>query len=194
MTNPFAPPVSGARPPSDPAVGPWQHQGRIVARRGNLWPRRCAKCNAPVSEADPVRIEVEWLPLWVYLLLLPAALLYVILRLSMRRRGWVRVFLCPTHRWVRIAERMATPICAAAVFVGGMALTGTTDHPIWMVLCLGALIAVFVLPLGTVWAHAIEGVRLDLRGGGKAFVASLPPWVEGAFDYEVGEDLGNIDP
>lgn len=185
--DPFAPPRAArtaranAEEPSLPEGetlrrGPWRNGNDVVAQHRVVWPRRCLSCNAPVGpDESPVRMTLSWVPPGILITGLFGLWSYVLARASVRQRGTLGVFFCPRHRRQRQLRRILQPMLVVLLGLAGLGLDEAFDEPLWG---LAAAIVVFIglfAPTEPLRPQRIRNPRIDLRGVGPAFLASLPP-------------------
>jgi hypothetical protein len=172
-------------------MGVWWDGPFVVMRREAALPGRCVWCNQPISKTVPMR--VTWLDLQPdpdhpldnipYLRLIPKLknLARDTRSLLTAENTVIEVGLCG-------ADASTTKLLNAAVWITPpaailFAIIGAIRHP-----CLGFIL---FLPFLVVWAIALKWPRpvsavhigcltITLRGAGKDFLASLPPWPEAA--------------
>jgi hypothetical protein len=112
MDNPFAPlPVSAATP-----GGAFWREGDVLrSTHGAVWPSRCVVCGQECSSDNPLHLQLQWHPRWIYVFIVISLWIYLIAAAVMRRRAAIDVFLCDEHM---IRRRNGTRITLAAVVLG----------------------------------------------------------------------------
>lgn len=174
MSNPFAAPESEGPASPAGAEGCWRDGDLLVARNGAELPRRCVKCNGAVT-GDAVKVPVQWMPRWVFALLLLGMLPYLIAFLITRRQGVVHVHLCDAHRQRRQIAQVVLIGSLVALF-GGFGVGLVTEELVWLLVGFAFLVPMVAgaLLFRTVWAQHIEGETLRLKGADPAFLRALP--------------------
>jgi hypothetical protein len=156
----------------------WVDGKSVVANDGALFPPRCYKCNAPVSGA-PIKTKLYWHNPLYLLTIFISIIVYIIVALIVRKRATIEVFVCPEHRHRR---RMAVIVCWVLLILGvvliasGLANTNTA----W-ISGIGLLVLIAGIVAGMGWGRLVIPRRIKdnvvwMRGAGKEFCASLPPW------------------
>ncbi|WP_257388845.1 hypothetical protein [Tahibacter caeni] len=176
--NPYAPPearVVGRAASFDGAQQVWRAGDRAVFRPGDDLPPRCVKCNADAEQPVKER-AMHWHTPWLYLLLLVSILIYVIVALIVRKSAKVSPGLCAEHRLARRNIILGSWLAALAG-MGLMALSiDRSSGPLALLaaaVMLGSLI--FGMVKGRiVYPTHIDAQRIELKGCGEAFLASLP--------------------
>jgi hypothetical protein len=165
------------------AISAWCDGRKVVTRDQAELPHRCYKCNAPATEA-PLKRKLYWHPPGYYWLIVLGVitrigiLLYVIVAMIVRKRATIHAHLCPRHA----LRRKVLLIVGWSGFGLGLAtlIAGAVLHATWVIitapiLLLAAMIARIAGGMPLRASRMKDGV-IWLRGAGKEFLASLPPW------------------
>lgn len=166
MTNPYqAPSAALIAPPSSESV--WREGGTVVLTPGAPLPDRCFKCNLP---ADGYRLKrtLYWHSPWLYLLVIPAACLYFIIALLVRRKARIELPLCGRHARARRIQVGVTVATALGSVVALMTRHGLLSLMLFVVAVVAGMVASRV-----VQARRIEADRVRLGGAGEAFLSEL---------------------
>jgi hypothetical protein len=162
----------------------WQDGKKLVTRDEAALPARCCKCNAPATD-QPLKRKLYWHPAGYYWLILLGViirigiLLYVIVAIIVRKRATIHVFLCPKHS----RRRKILLIVGWTAFGVGLVglMVGAATQMLWLTLLSPVLLIVSLVAriIGgrTLTASRIKDGVVWIRGAGKDFLASLPPWV-----------------
>jgi hypothetical protein len=164
----------GAAPPGGNV---WRDGREFVLGKETKMPDRCIKCNAPAT-GGRLKRRFYWHPPGYYLLLLAIPLIYVLFALFITKRATVEIGVCERHRRQRIwtiAGSWMAVIAGIAVFPVAMMNNLEWAVPIGCVLVAGG-IAYGVLRSPLVAPSKIDDQFVWLRGGGTAFLESLPEW------------------
>jgi hypothetical protein len=187
-------PVDGRPSTAQPEIiGAWQHQGRVVARKGMKLPRRCFKCNVPIK-TQMKSMVLEWTP---------GQNDGVVSTLG----GWARGNLFPVDLIGFVSDAVAaTETEAIVIRFGRCPAHESRLNKWWLAGTFGLVAAAILLPLTLQWAHSgwtvgalvgglilsmvamIECLKMGppfrmvyfasnhawIEGFGKAYVASLP--------------------
>lgn len=153
----------------------WRSGNLLVLRKDAFLPDRCVKCNQPANGFKLPR-KLSWHTPWLYLLILPSLLIYIIVALIVSKKARLEIGLCQEHRqrrrrdlaiaWLIFVLSLVAFGAAAALSNGWLALAGVS-------LLLVAIVygAVRVPP---VQAKRIDNQFLWLKGVSPAFLATLP--------------------
>lgn len=176
--NPYAPPQARitARPAMpDDGSQVWRYGNRVLMTPNADLPLRCVKCNADAEQ--PVRPRtLYWHTPWLYLLILVSILIYIIVALIARKSISVSPGLCSEHRLLRRNVILGSWLAALA---GIGLISGAIDQSSWPLALLGAAALVGAIVFGMLKGRIIHATRIDqnrieLKGFGEAFLASLP--------------------
>jgi hypothetical protein len=158
--------------------GPWADGVKVVTRDGCTFPARCLKCNVATTEA-PLKRKLYWHPPLYYLLIFLHLIIYVIVAIIVRKRATVFMHLCPEHRQRRKYMIIATwTAIVAAIFLVAAGAVYSTG---WLAVA-GLVLFVVACGVGLFGARMTSTTRINndkvvwLKGAGKEFLASLPPW------------------
>lgn len=162
----------------------WQDGKKLVTRDEAALPARCCKCNAPASD-QPLKRKLYWHPPGYYWLILVGViarigiLLYIIVAIFVRKRATVHVYLCPTHYRRRKLLLIVGWTAFAVGFIGVM--IGAVTKTLWLTLFCPLLLVVSLVAriMGgrVLTASRIKDGVVWIKGAGKDFLASLPPWI-----------------
>jgi hypothetical protein len=166
-------------------VGAWQDGGLVVIEKGAKLPRRCFKCNAPVTDSMK-QIELQWVPGKV-----AASGVFGLINNAIAdtygQSVIVRYGRCPAHRtgWTkwRFAGACAAVGVAGAVvfFVGAQANEGAVAIPGAMTMVGGLAIAVWAMTLSPpLKVVKLQKNRAWIKGFSRSYVESLPMLTEAA--------------
>jgi hypothetical protein len=177
--NPYAAPKAALEVVHAEDQSLWRSGKILVCRRDAIFPQRCVKCNAP-AQAPPVRFKFSWHHGAWYLLVIFYLVVYLVAALVVRKRAELHVGLCARHARRRVLARV--------VGWGGFAAVMATEYLIiaWRLdelfpymLCGFAAWAIATVAL----PPKLQPTRIDkqtvrIRGCGRAFLESLPEYVE----------------
>ena len=161
--------------------GVWADGKKIVTCDGAHFPQRCVKCNVATS-GEPLKRKLYWHSPWFYLLILTpymGIIAYIIGAIIVRKRATIYVHVCPAHRQRRIYSIIGSWLAILLGF-GLMIAAGVTTNNWWILA--GLTVIVLAVILGVTWGRMTVTTRIDkdktvrLKGAGKDFIASLPPW------------------
>ena len=166
------------------ADGVWSEGQKIVTTDGTTFPARCVKCNAAAS-GEPLKRKLYWHPPSLYILIFVGLLfhigiiIYLIVAIIVRRKATVYMHLCPTHRQRRlyalIVRWSAVPVAMILSFAG------IAYHTPWLA-AVGGLVLIMAVITGLTFGRVTRTALINkdktvrLKGAGKEFIASLPPW------------------
>jgi len=177
-SNPYAPPQARitARPVVlDDGSQVWRSGDSVMMTPNGDLPPRCVKCNADAEQ--PVRARMlYWHTPWMYILVLISILIYIIVALIARKSVSVSPGLCTEHRVLRRNVILGSWLAALAGFgLIGVAISRSSGPPA----LLGAAVLIGALVFGMIkgriiYAARIDQNRIELKGFGEAFLASLP--------------------
>lgn len=180
-SNPYAPPAAELRLVSAELC--WRDGRHVVLRRGGDLPPRCLHCNAPGLPSARAR-AYSWHSPWLYLLLPVNILLYAVVALLARKTVKLHPVLCDLHRR---AQRRFWLLCFG-LMTGGFGLLyaatpgqGLDESQAMAALLLSPLLLLLAIviaawKLGQLTTTRIDADCVRLRGAGKPFLDSLPPW------------------
>lgn len=179
--NPYAPPAAELRIAT--AEQCWRDGKHLVLRRGGDLPPRCLHCNAPGLPSARAR-AFSWHSPWLYLLAPVNLLLYAVIALLARKTVKLHPALCAAHRraqrryWLLCAGLMASGLGLLYAATPGEGRSGplATDALLLSPFLLLLAIVIAAWKLGELTTTRIDADCVRLRGAGKAFLDSLPPW------------------
>jgi hypothetical protein len=161
-----------------PAGGDVWRDGRqfVLAVEGTELPDRCVKCNVPVN-GSRLKRRLMWHHPAVYLLIFLNLLIYAIVALCIRKRATIQIGVCPRHR----SERVWTIAGSWAAALLGIVLFGFGVNSSEALCWLGGLLFVGGAIYGFLRGPMVAAGRIGedfvwVRGGGRAFLESLPDW------------------
>lgn len=97
-----APRPSGAVPFAAQTAPGAKRQGNLLfVPLGVALPPYCVRCGAP-STGEPIKQNYRWHPSWVYLLILPGVLIYLIVAAIVSKKCILAVPVCDAHRRQRL--------------------------------------------------------------------------------------------
>ena len=151
----------------------WRDGKAVVAVRNCAFPQRCVKCNAPVAKAGVRQRNFYWHTPWLYLLILPSILIYVIVAVMARKKSSHDIALCAQHlrrRRIFIAIGWSWPL---APLFGSLLFDD-------MGIVFGVFASLILILVGMSGSRVMSATKIDERrarytGCGKDFLASLPP-------------------
>lgn len=169
------PPPSPAFYPSGPGI--WRDKSTLVMDKNAVLPDRCVKCN---ESARGVRLKrkLSWHHPILYLLILGAALFYLIVAMVVRKTAKFEIGICERHlqkrrqailiTWVLIIGSIVAFFVAVAWDTGALAL-------------LGVLLFFVGLIYGLTAARIVAPAKIDdryvwLRGVNKDYLNQFPTW------------------
>lgn len=158
-------------------AGPWRDGQMLVVERDGELPARCVQCGI-ASGSSRLRQKYHWHHPALYLLALPALLLYVIVALSIRKSATLHLGLCQTHfarrrRAVIGGWLLASGGIGAAIAVAGGGPDFLAAVSLALILSGAVWIARRVSPLRAV--H-IDDSHVRLKGAAPRFLRELPAW------------------
>jgi len=185
MSNPFEPPdrpspAETSDSPRSDRLGPWRDGDIVIAKHRVVWPRRCIECNASVPSAErQITKRLSWVPRWTLVTVLFGLVPYFLAAYLTRQHGTVVFSLCDRHAARRQVRRVVQVLILTGAIVGGLAAWAMLEQVGGLILAGVALIGLLVLPHDIVRASFVRGPRVEVRGAGPAFLASLPQYDDG---------------
>lgn len=179
--NPFATPESDVLAPpssevSDAPAGQYRLGDVLVHRHNAMFADRCVRCGTPIG---PERLDrtLSWHPAWIYLLILPGVLIYVLVAMAFRKTSHVRVGLCDQHRASRRNALIGAWVGTIAS-MGACTLT-SEDYPAAFLFALVGIIVAAIV--GVVGGRVVSPIKIDeyythIRGVSPRYLDYLPPW------------------
>ena len=162
-------------PGAVPDDGAWRDGNTLVVRKMVVLPDRCAKCNSP-GDSDILKQTLYWHHPALFLLLVPAFLIYLIAAAAAQQSGVVGYRLCARHR-----QRRITWIATAwGLGLGGITLIGITAALELKWLALVGVGMVVCSPVVGLAARTFRATRINahfiwLRGCARAYLETFPP-------------------
>jgi len=158
-----------------PDDGAWRDGKTLVVRKMVVLPDRCVKCNAP-GDSAVLKQTLYWHHPALFLLLVPAFLIYLLAAAAMQQSGVVGYRLCARHRqrrvtWIAVAWGLGI---AGITFIG---ITAAFELK-WLALVgVGMVVSSPIVGLAarTFRATRINGHFMWLRGSAHAYLESFPP-------------------
>jgi|HubBroStandDraft_4_1064222.scaffolds.fasta_scaffold02670_2 hypothetical protein len=149
----------------------------LVVPSGGCLPATCVKCGTPVS-GKPLTMTFRWHSSWLYLLILPGLLFYVIAVLAVQKKARVDVPFCEAHRSWRIRMNVA----GAVLLIGSVPaslLLGAFDIGGGVVALMAVAMAFSGAVVLAIVGSSLAPVYIDetcvrLKGAGEQFLSSLP--------------------
>jgi hypothetical protein len=173
-TNRYAPPKAALEDLAGNDAQMWREGKVLVIRKGDDFPDRCIKCNAP-SVSPRRRYKLTWHSPWLYLLILAALLLYAIVAVIVRKTAVVNIGLCERHQkrvlwgriigWGGLALEIVLAIGSAMLDMPSLGITALLLALPWMIATM--VVNRLVLP------QRIDETYVRLNGCGPAFLRSL---------------------
>lgn len=153
----------------------WRESGSVLyIAKGSDLPRRCVKCNGPVT--PPVKRKTfYWHASGWYLLVLFNLLIYAIVAMFIRKKIQLSPGLCDEHRKRRNGRVAGSLALAAVSFVGGVAAYGNDSAGLSLA-CFAGTLGALVLAMfsgRTLYPVEINERGARFKGCGKAFLSSL---------------------
>lgn len=171
--NPYAPPAAEVELVA--ADRCWRDtKDTLYIAQGSDLPRRCVKCNAPVTMA-PKKRTLYWHAAGWYVLVLLNIILYAIAAMVVRKKIQLSPALCSQHAVQRRNRLLGGLGVFLAGLLAGVAAFGNDAAGIGLAafaIALGALIFT-VLATRTVFPVEIHDKGARIKGCGEAFLASL---------------------
>ena len=174
-TNRYAPPKAAVQDLAGNDAQMWREGKVLVIRKGDDFPDRCIKCNAP-SAGPRRRYRLSWHSPWLYLLILAAMLLYALVAMIVRKKAVVLIGLCERHQkrvlwgrivgWGGLALEIALAWASAGLDMPALGIAALLLAGPW-------LIATMVVNRLVV-VHRIDETYVRLKGCGPEFLRSLP--------------------
>lgn len=178
-SNPYAAPKAGLEIVHAEGQSLWRSGKILVCLRDAEFPPRCVKCNAP-AQLPLVRYKFAWHHgLW-YLLVIFYLVVYLLVALVVRRRAELHVGLCARHMRRRFLGRVVAGGGFAAIMAMAYLIIGWRVDDLLPYMFFGFvawLVAMVVLPPKLQPAR-IDKQTLRIRGCGRAFLDTLPEYVE----------------
>lgn len=153
----------------------WRDGDLIVIPAGASLPLRCVKCNAPAQMGKPQRYSWHH-PKWEQLTAI-STIAYVVVALASQQSTRLAIGLCDRHRrWGLCCRGMSLAMLALGVatllfaIIEESLLIGATAGFMW-------LVAAIIGSAGqhTLMAAYVGKTEARMKGGGAAFLDSLPP-------------------
>jgi hypothetical protein len=167
------------------ATGVYRDGKNLVVMRGAQLPLICIRCGQPPTGGQ-FRRKLYWHERWLFILLLPGIIWYVIAALIVRKRMDLVVSLCEQHkmRYQRTRQAAILMMIGGGIFVI-VSFFVSADYLIYpMLACFVLLLAGFItwlvagLFLQPKFIDASLGV---FSGPGEQFLAQLPPKPQSLF-------------
>lgn len=179
--NPYAPPAAELRLASVEHC--WRDGRHLLLRRGGDLPPRCLHCNAPARPSGRAH-AYAWHSPWLYLLVPLNLPLYAVVALLARKTVKLHPALCVFHRrQQRRYWRLCLVLMAAGLGLLLAATPGDGAATPWSgaALLLSPLLLLLAIVIAAWKLEQLGTVRIDtdcvrLRGAGRPFLDSLPPW------------------
>lgn len=185
--NPYQAPKSALVHPSRDAAaqageqaseqaGPWRDGKDLVARRHGELPARCVKCNAE-AKTPKLRQRYYWHHRGWHLLILFNLVIYVIVRVAIRKSARLNVGVCAEHARKRSVAMWAVALLLSA---GAATLLVAMNRQLGVAAYLSSLaLLLAAIAVGLFKARLLYPKRIDERyaryaGCGDAFLATLP--------------------
>lgn len=149
----------------------------LVVPSGCCLPATCVKCGTPVS-GKLLTKNFRWHSSWLYLLILPGLLFYVIAALAVQKKARIDVPFCEAHRsWrTRMNVAGAVLLCGSvpvSFLLASLDISGGVVALFAVAMALSGLVV-----LATV-GSSLAPVYIDercarLKGAGEQFLSSIP--------------------
>jgi hypothetical protein len=156
--------------------GVWQRRGQVIMLKDAELPDSCVKCNAPVRDSEKVKVRLYWHHPALYVALV-SPLIYAIMAAIFTKRATIYAGLCKEHRASRDSKLTAGLSLVIGGFFGGFYFlaNGPVELSVisFLLVVIGGIVLCFLPPLK---AEEIDDTRIWLKGAGRAFCESLPPW------------------
>jgi hypothetical protein len=160
-----------------PGSGVWRDQKKLVMSKDATLPQWCIKCNAPTNGLVLKR-KLTWHHPAIYLILLVAALIYVIVAMVVRKRATVEIGLCEKH----LAKRRQGLWITYLLFflgVGGFVLAIAAEDVTYLLVGVVLLLASVIFALAAV--RIVLPTKIDdrfvwLKGVNEDYLDRLPQW------------------
>ncbi len=178
----YASPGWGANPVS----GVWRDGAMVVLDRRATLPPMCFRCGGPPAGA-PLKVNLTWVPKWIYLLLFTGVIPLVIVYLIVRKQATIYPYLCDRHRaqrklWngllIASALTMFGSFFAAAVVSSGSTNDSLSSILVVAGLCgLGLLLIVAVARaaiMPTLVPTSIDLNHVHFKGVSSMYLNQLP--------------------
>jgi len=177
--NPYEAPKSALvhshRDPGEQA-GPWRDGKDLVAQRNSELPARCVKCNAE-TKAPKLPQRYYWHHRGWHLLILFNLVIYVIVRVAIRKSARLNVGVCAVHARKRlVAMWVTTLLLTASVATLLVAMNRQLGGAVYLS---SLVLLVAAIAVGLVKARLLYPKRIGERyaryaGCGDEFLATLP--------------------
>jgi hypothetical protein len=160
-------------------TGIYRDGKNLIVTRGAELPLICVRCGRPATGGRLLK-KYYWHPRWLFILLLPGIVWYVIAALIVRKRMDLAVPLCAEHRLRYQNMRLASILMmiGSSIFVI-VSFFVSADHLIY------PMVAFFLLLLAGFITWLVAGLFLAPKfidssigvfsGPGEQFLAQLPP-------------------
>jgi len=160
-------------------TGIYRDGKNLIVTRGAELPLICVRCGRPATGGRLLK-KYYWHPRWLFILLLPGIIWYVIAALLMRKRMDLAVPLCAEHRMRYQNMRLASILMmiGSSIFVIASFFV-SADNLIY------PMLAFFLLLLAGFITWLVAGLFLTPKfmdssigvfsGPGEQFLAQLPP-------------------
>lgn len=153
----------------------WREKRTLVIGSRAVLPDRCVKCNG-TTDGQRLARTLYWHTPWLYILLLPGVLFYVIGAVIARKTAKIQVGLCDVHR----ASRRNAIIIGWSLFLGGiLAIYAGAANDLGSVVLAGVAAILTGIIWGIAGSRVVYARRIDKNwtragGAGAAFLDSLP--------------------
>jgi hypothetical protein len=155
----------------------WCDGKKVVTNDKKVLPTRCYKCNQPAA-TPALKRKLYWHPAAYYLLIFVHVFIYLVVAIFVRKKATVDVYLCTRHLQRRkyfIIGGWSGAALAIVLFVWG-AVENTTPLAVAGIVLLLASMIIGLVGASLTRAARIKDGTVWMRGAGKEFLASLPPW------------------
>jgi double zinc ribbon protein len=168
-------------------AGQAARQGKLLhVPRGATLPAYCVRCGAP-SSGEPIKQNFSWHTPWLYLLIIPGVLIYVIVAAMVSKKCSLAVPVCDAHRAQRrnfLFVGLTTLITCIPIGVIFGRLIGGPDDVGWALTIIIVLFITSIVLLVPVRALLqptfIDETRATFKKAGENFLNMLPEMPAGA--------------
>lgn len=153
-------------------------EGRIlVVPSGSSLPATCVKCGAPISGKSLTK-TFHWHSPWLYLLILPGLLFYVIAALVVQKKVRIDVPFCDAHRSWRTRMNIAGAVLLlgsvpTSFLLASLELDGGVVALIAVAMVLSGLVVLAIVGSSFTPVY-IDETCAKFKGAGEQFLLLLP--------------------
>lgn len=153
----------------------YRYKHYVILNSDAAWPARCFKCNA--DSAVRKKVNVAYVNPWIYLTLLITPIVTIVLALIFQKKFSIDLPICDSHLKKR-KNFVIFQWTALLLMIAGFILGAALNSELLFILSLLLLLMVVIAAIAGRMIHLakFKDDHLWVRGTGKAFLQSLPPF------------------